>query len=31
VSRLAALGWTARIPLRQGLESAYQWYLDQSR
>jgi GDP-L-fucose synthase len=31
VSRLAALGWKARIPLRQGLEAAYQWYLDQGR
>jgi GDP-L-fucose synthase len=29
VSRLAALGWTARIPLREGLEAAYQWYLGQ--
>jgi GDP-L-fucose synthase len=29
VSRLAALGWKARTPLRQGLEAAYQWYLDQ--
>jgi GDP-L-fucose synthase len=31
VSRLTALGWKARIPLRQGLEAAYQWYLDQGR
>jgi GDP-L-fucose synthase len=31
VSRLATLGWKARTPLRQGLESAYQWYLDQGR
>jgi GDP-L-fucose synthase len=30
VSRMAALGWRARIPLRQGLESAYKWYLDQA-
>ena len=30
VSRMAALGWMARIPLRQGLESAYKWYLDQA-
>ena len=29
VSRLAALGWKARIPLREGLEAAYKWYLDQ--
>src|SRR3984885_6181622 len=29
VSRLAALGWKARMPLRQGLEAAYQWYLAQ--
>jgi GDP-L-fucose synthase len=29
VSRLASLGWKARIPLRQGLEGAYKWYLDQ--
>lgn len=28
VSRLAALGWTARTDLRAGLASAYQWYLD---
>ncbi|MGA3185928.1 MAG: GDP-L-fucose synthase [Bryobacteraceae bacterium] len=30
VSRLASLGWKARIPLREGLESAYKWYLDQA-
>jgi GDP-L-fucose synthase len=29
VSRLAALGWKARIPLRRGLEEAYKWYLEQ--
>jgi GDP-L-fucose synthase len=29
VSRLALLGWKARIPLREGLEAAYKWYLDQ--
>jgi GDP-L-fucose synthase len=29
VSKLAALGWKSRIPLRQGLEAAYRWYLDQ--
>lgn len=28
VSRLAALGWTASISLEQGLQSAYQWYVD---
>ncbi len=28
VSRLTALGWTARIPLRQGIASTYQWFLD---
>ena len=27
VSRLDALGWRARIPLRQGLEGAYRWLL----
>jgi GDP-L-fucose synthase len=25
--KLAALGWRPRIPLRQGLEDAYRWYL----
>jgi GDP-L-fucose synthase len=29
VSRLAVLGWKARTPLRDGLTSAYRWYLDQ--
>ncbi|RMG07680.1 MAG: GDP-L-fucose synthase [Planctomycetota bacterium] len=28
VSRLAALGWRARIPLREGLERTYRWYLE---
>jgi GDP-L-fucose synthase len=28
VSRLRALGWQHRIPLREGIESAYQWYLE---
>lgn len=28
VSRLKALGWTASIPLEDGLRNAYQWYLD---
>lgn len=27
VSRLAALGWTASIPLAEGLKDAYQWYV----
>jgi len=26
VSRLTALGWTARIPLADGLRSTYEWY-----
>ncbi|NRB34943.1 MAG: GDP-L-fucose synthase [Rhodobacteraceae bacterium] len=30
VSRLARLGWTAKIPLRQGIERTYAWFLDQS-
>ncbi len=28
VSRLASLGWRARTPLRQGLESTYRWFLE---
>lgn len=28
VSRLKALGWSASIPLEQGLHNAYQWFLD---
>ncbi len=28
VSRLGALGWQARIGLREGLEQTYQWFLD---
>ena len=31
VSRLTALGWRPRIPLRQGLEQTYRWYCEQSR
>lgn len=34
VSRLAAMGWQARIGLREGIEDAYRWYLahrDQAR
>lgn len=27
VSRMRALGWQARIPLREGIVSTYQWYL----
>jgi GDP-L-fucose synthase len=27
VSKLAALGWTARTPLEEGLRSAYAWYV----
>lgn len=29
VSRLTALGWQARIPLRQGLAETYAWYKEQ--
>ena len=29
VSRLNGLGWRARIPLREGIRSTYQWYLEQ--
>lgn len=28
VRRLEAMGWKARIPLREGLSSAYQWYVE---
>jgi GDP-L-fucose synthase len=28
VDRLRALGWVARIPLREGIASAYDWYLN---
>jgi GDP-L-fucose synthase len=31
VSRLNALGWSARIDLRDGLRSTYQWFLADSR
>jgi GDP-L-fucose synthase len=31
VSRIEALGWKASIPLREGIESTYSWYLEQSR
>jgi GDP-L-fucose synthase len=26
VSRLTALGWKARIPLREGIRQTYEWY-----
>jgi GDP-L-fucose synthase len=29
VSRLHALGWQASIPLREGIEATYRWFLDQ--
>jgi GDP-L-fucose synthase len=29
VSRLHALGWEAKIPLREGVEATYRWFLDQ--
>jgi GDP-L-fucose synthase len=28
VSRLHALGWQAKIPLREGIASTYQWFLE---
>ncbi len=31
VSRLRALGWQPKIPLREGLEATYRWYLDHLR
>lgn len=31
VSRARALGWTAEIPLRRGLEQTYAWYLENAR
>ena len=30
VSRLQALGWRAKIPLREGLASTYRWYVENS-
>jgi len=30
VSRLQAMGWQARIPLREGIEHTYRWYLSQA-
>jgi GDP-L-fucose synthase len=31
VSRINALGWTAQIPLREGIASTYAWFLDQEQ
>jgi GDP-L-fucose synthase len=31
VSRLAQLGWTAKISLEEGIRKTYEWYLDQGR
>jgi GDP-L-fucose synthase len=28
VTRMSAVGWTARIPLAEGVSSTYQWFLD---
>ena len=28
VSRLAAMGWRAKIELRQGIAETYQWFLN---
>lgn len=28
VSRLTALGWEARTPLREGIRQTYEWYLE---
>jgi GDP-L-fucose synthase len=28
VGKLSSLGWSASIPLREGLERAYRWYRD---
>jgi len=30
VSKLHALGWRHRIPLRAGIESTYEWFLKQA-
>jgi GDP-L-fucose synthase len=30
VSRLQALGWQAKIPLREGIEHTYRWYLSEA-
>jgi GDP-L-fucose synthase len=29
VSRITALGWKAQIPLRQGLQQTYRWFVAQ--
>ena len=31
VSRLKGMGWTQRIPLKQGIGETYDWYLKQQR
>jgi GDP-L-fucose synthase len=31
VSRIAALGWRARIGLAEGLQETHRWFLDQPR
>ena len=28
VSRVSELGWEAQIPLREGIEATYQWFLE---
>ena len=28
VSRVSELGWEAHIPLREGIEATYQWFLE---
>jgi nucleoside-diphosphate-sugar epimerase len=28
VSKLAALGWRARLPLDEGIRSTYRWYVE---
>ena len=31
VSKLTALGWTAKTPLEQGLAQTYRWFLEHER
>jgi len=31
VSRLAAMGWRAKTPLREGVERTYRWFLDNNK